>query len=144
MSQLQYTLERAGGYGYLNVGFILDRGYFSKENIHYMDKCGYEFIIMMKGMKELVKSLVLEVKGTFEEDRKYSIRDYKVSGITVKKQLYPSDEKKRYFHIFTVTERKAWNMRLLKRRLTEWPNAFISMKAQSMRSKAEVLPDTLT
>lgn len=65
-----------------------------------MDKCEYEFVIMMKGMKELVKCLVLEVKGTFEEDRRYSIRDYKVSGITVKKQLYPSDEKERYFHIF--------------------------------------------
>lgn len=100
VSQLQYMLEKAGGYGYKNVGFILDRGYFSKENIHYMDKYRYEFVIMMKGMKELVKSLVLEVKGTFEEDRRYSIRDYKVSGITVKKQLYPSDEKERYFHIF--------------------------------------------
>lgn len=100
VSQLQYMLEKAGGYGYENVGFILDRGYFSKENIHYMDKYGYEFVIMMKGMKELVKSLVLEVKGTFEEDRRYSIRDYKVSGITVKKHLYPSDEKERYFHIF--------------------------------------------
>lgn len=100
VSQLQYMLEKAGGYGYKNVGFILDRGYFSKENIHYMDKYGYEFVIMMKGMKELVKSLVLEVKGTFEEDRRYSIRDYKVSGITVKKQLYPSDEKECYFHIF--------------------------------------------
>lgn len=100
VSQLQYMLEKAGGYGYKNVGFILYRGYFSKENIHYMDKYGYEFVIMMKGMKELVKSLVLEVKGTFEEDRRYSIRDYKVSGITVKKQLYPSDEKERYFHIF--------------------------------------------
>lgn len=100
VSQLQYMLEKAGGYGYKNVGFILNRGYFSKENIHYMDKYGYEFVIMMKGMKELVKSLVLEVKGTFEEDRRYSIRDYKVSGITVKKQLYPSDEKERYFHIF--------------------------------------------
>ena len=62
---------------------------------------------MMKGMKELVKSLVLEVKGTFEEDRKYSIRDYKVSGITVKKQLYPSDEKERYFHIFYSDRKKS-------------------------------------
>lgn len=107
VSQLQYTLEKAGGYGYKNVGFILDRGYFSKENIHYMDKCGYEFVIMMKGMKELLKSLVLEVKGTFEEDRRYSIRDYKVSGITVKKQLYPSDEKERYFHIFYNDRKKS-------------------------------------
>ena len=107
VSHLQYTLEKAGGYGYKNVGFILDRGYFSKENIHYMDKCGYDFVIMMKGMKELVKSLVLEVKGTFEEDRRYSIRDYRVSGITVKRQLYPSDEKERYFHVFYNDRKKS-------------------------------------
>ena len=43
ISQLQYTLEKADGYGYKNIGFILDRGYFSKENIHYMDKCGYGY-----------------------------------------------------------------------------------------------------
>lgn len=37
----------------------------------------------------------------------YSIRDYKVSGITVKKQLYPSDEKERYFHIFYSDRKKS-------------------------------------
>lgn len=100
ISQLQAMLEKANGYGYRHAGFILDRGYFSKENIHYMDKCGYDFVIMMKGMRELVKDLVLQVKGTFEEDRSCSIREYKVSGTTVKKQLYPSDRKKRYFHIY--------------------------------------------
>ena len=107
VSQLQYMLEKAGGYGYNNVGFILDRGYFSKENIHYMDRCGYDFVIMMKGMKDLVKELVLKVKGSFEEDRRYSIRDYKVSGITVKKRLYQSDEKERYFHIFYNDRKKS-------------------------------------
>lgn len=69
VSQLQLMLEKANGYGfrYRNIGFILDRGYFSKENIRYMDKCGYESIIMMKGMKPLVAELVKQVKGTFEE-----------------------------------------------------------------------------
>jgi len=33
VSQLQFMLEKANGYGYKKVGFILDRGYFSKENI---------------------------------------------------------------------------------------------------------------
>ncbi|MGN0315662.1 MAG: hypothetical protein ACI4EG_12870 [Fusicatenibacter sp.] len=33
------------------------------EFARYMDKCGYEFVIMLKGMKELVQNLVLEVKG---------------------------------------------------------------------------------
>ena len=98
-------LEKAKGYGYRQVGFILDRGCFSKENIHFMDKNGYEFIIMMKGMKSLVRDLVQSVKGSFEEKREFSLRDYRVNGITVKHQLYPSDEKERYFHIY-YNERK--------------------------------------
>lgn len=106
VSQLQLMLEKANGYGYKHIGFILDRGYFCKENIRFMDRCGYEFIIMMKGMKNLVKELVLEVKGSFEEHREYSIRDYRVSGITVKRKLYPSDERERYFHIYYNDRKK--------------------------------------
>lgn len=100
VSQLQYMLEKAKGYGYRKVGFILDRGYFSKENIHYMDKCGYDFVIMMKGMKSLVRDLILENKGTFEEERSCSIRQYKTSGKTVKRRLFASDENERYFHMY--------------------------------------------
>ncbi len=100
VSQLQFMLEKAKGYGYRKVGFILDRGYFSKENIRYMDQCGYDFIIMMKGMKKLVSNLVIEVSGTFEETRKNSIREYQVNGITVERKLFPSDTKDRYFHIY--------------------------------------------
>lgn len=100
VSQLQYMLKKAQGYGYRHVGFILDRGYFSKENIRNMDRCGYDFIIMMKGMKKYAHNLVMENKGTFEESRRHSIRDYKVSGTTVKGRLFPSDEKDRYFHIY--------------------------------------------
>lgn len=100
ISQLHYMIDKAAGYGYKKTGFILDRGYFSKENIRYMDQCGYDFIIMMKGMKKIVSELVLENKGTFEESRKYSIREHKVSGMTIKRKLFPSDEKDRYFHLY--------------------------------------------
>ncbi|SCY18507.1 IS1634 family transposase [Butyrivibrio sp. INlla14] len=100
VSQLQYMLNKAAGYGYKNVGFILDRGYFSESNLRYMDRNGFDFLIMMKGMKDLVSDLVLSHKGSFEEERKNSIRTYKVSGITVKGKLFDSDEKERYFHIY--------------------------------------------
>ena len=73
VSQLQYMLEKAKGYGYRHVGFILDRGYFSKENIRYMDKCSYDFVIMMKGMKKLASEIITHNKGTFEENRSHSI-----------------------------------------------------------------------
>lgn len=100
ISQLQFMLEKACGYGYRHVGFILDRGYFCKENIHYMDSCGYDFIIMVKGMNALVKSLILEKRGTFEEDREANIRDYRVFGTTVRRQLYATDDRERYFHLY--------------------------------------------
>lgn len=100
VSQLQFMIDKAKGYGYKKIGFILDRGYFSKSNIEYMDKCGYSFIIMVKGMASFVNQLILENKGTFESKRIYNISEYRVYGMTVKKKLYVTDEKDRYFHIF--------------------------------------------
>lgn len=107
ISQLQYTLKKAKGYGYEHVGFILDRGYFCKENIQFMDDLGYDFVIMVKGMKALVSDVVLQVQGKFENDRKNSIRTFKVSGTTVKRKLYASDTKERYFHIYYDDGKKA-------------------------------------
>lgn len=94
ISQLQFMLEKAKGYGYKKVGFILDRGYFGKENIQYMDQCGYDFVIMIKGMGAFVKGLILGKRGSFENIRE------KVSGTTVKRSLYAGDGKERYFHIY--------------------------------------------
>jgi len=100
VSQLQYMLQKANSYGYRRCGFILDRGYFSKANILYMDECRYDFIIMVKGMKNLVSSLVLENKGSFENDRTCFIRGHRVYGKTVKEKLYADDARDRFFHIF--------------------------------------------
>lgn len=107
VSQLKYMLGKAKGYGYQHVGFILDRGYFSKENIQFMDANGFEFVIMVKGMRKLVNELILSEKGTFEESRANSIRAYKVSGKTVKHMLYANDSKDRYFHIYFSEKKQA-------------------------------------
>ncbi len=100
VSQLQYMLEKAHGYGYRDVGFILDRGYFSRENIGFLDGKGYSFVLMVKGMGRLVSELVLSRRGTFECSRACEIREYKAYGITVKGRLYPEDTRERFFHIY--------------------------------------------
>lgn len=100
VSQLQIMLDKAMGYGYRKIGFILDRGYFSKANLDYMDHCGYDYVVMVKGMSTLVNELILENKGKFEDKRACSIRRHKVYGTTVKRKLFLTDEKERYFHIF--------------------------------------------
>jgi len=121
VSQLQLTLDKAVGYGYKKIGFILDRGYFSKKNIEHMDMCGYSFVIMVKGMASFVNQLVLEHRGSFENKRIYDMDGYGLYGKTVKRKLYETDEKERYFHIYhSVTkeaaERTAFEEKLKKMR----------------------------
>ncbi|MDD3416385.1 MAG: transposase [Lachnospiraceae bacterium] len=117
MSQLQIMLEKAKGYGYKNAGFILDRGYFSKGNIRFMDKNGYDFVIMMKGMKSLVRELIPENRGTFEDDQHNNIRQYKTYGMTIKRKIFESDEKERYFHLYYSSMKHASEQELLEAKL---------------------------
>lgn len=107
VSQFVHTIDKVTEYGYKNAGFILDRGYFSKDNIRYMESEGYAFIITVKGCKELVSSLVLEHRNTFETNRGYSIRSYRVYGKTVKSKLYEDDSEERFFHIYFNPSRQA-------------------------------------
>ena len=100
ISQLKLMLNKAQGYGYKRVGFILDRGYFSKQNLEHMDRCGYSFVIMIKGMSDLVSELILQNKGSFENKRTCDMDGFGVYGKTVKRKLYESDTKERYFHIY--------------------------------------------
>lgn len=100
VSQLTCMIDRAHGYGYRNLGFILDRGYFSRKNLSYMEQNGYNFLIMVKGMKEFISDIILENHGKFENSRaKYNDR-YDVYGTTIKQYLYEGDQKKRNIHIY--------------------------------------------
>lgn len=131
ISQFQYALEKVKGYGYKNIGFILDRGYFSRENIRFMDECGYDFVIMVKGMKSIVNEIVKEHKGSFEEDRKHTIRKFHVNGITQKRPLYVSDGRDRYFHIYYSAEKQAVERRCLERNLEVMHRAIDKMKGRT-------------
>ena len=105
VTQLQYTLDKAKAYGYENVGFILDRGYFSKANIRYMDILGYHFVIMAKGSSLFLRAAIERVIGTFENNRANYIRKFRVYGITVKSPLFDDDSTERYFHIYYSEKR---------------------------------------
>lgn len=107
VSQLQFLLEKAAAYGYKSAGFILDRGYFSEPNINFMDRNHYDFLIMVKGCKDLVNQIVLRERGTFEDEWEKAIPFYGVSGTTVRACIFKKDEKERYVHIYYSDYRKA-------------------------------------
>lgn len=130
VSQFQCMLDKARAYGYKNAGFILDRGYFSRENIKYMDKCGYDFVIMVKGMKALVNDAVKEVKGTFEDSRQYTIRRFGVNGTTVERTVFPSDARNRYLHIYYSYSKAAAEREQLEQKIDKLAAYFKKLEGQ--------------
>ena len=93
-------IDKAHGYGYRHIGVILDRGYFSKRNLEYMEKNGYSFLIMVKGMKDFIREIVIENQGSLENSRGKYIDRYDLYGTTVRRLLYEGDTKKRNIHIY--------------------------------------------
>ena len=100
VSQLDYMISKAEGYGYSNIGFILDRGYFSKGNLRHLDEKGFAFVIMAKGRASFINGFVKQVAGQFENDRKTWISRYHVYGKTIKARLFNTDETDRYIHVY--------------------------------------------
>lgn len=117
VSQLTFLVDKVKEYGYTKIGFILDRGYFSKENIRYIDENGYEFIIMVKGCKALVSTMVEQNRGSFETARDCSIRSYKVYGKTVSCHLFEDDTEDRYLHIYFDPYKQAAEREHLEQRI---------------------------
>lgn len=100
VSQLAYLIDKIEAYGYQSVGIILDRGYFSKANIEYMDKKKLQFLMMVKGCKPLVSSVIEQQRGNFETDRNCHISGSSLYGMTIRRPLWESSDKERYFHLY--------------------------------------------
>ena len=119
VSQLRCMVDKAKGYGYKNIGFILDRGYFSKDNLRYMDSNGYAFIIMVKGIKEFISGLIRKQKGTFESSWGNQIGEFEVYGKTVHTFVYTADTRKRYVHIYYSAAKAAGERSRLEEKIHE-------------------------
>ena len=120
VSQFSYMVDKVNEYGYKNIGFILDRGYFSEDNIQYMEDNGHAFIIMVKGHKKLVSSLVEENRNTFETARSCAIRSYRVYGKTVQAKLFDHDKKDRFIHIFFNPSKQAAEREQLEQKIEKY------------------------
>lgn len=99
-TKLKDLADRVRHYGYKNIGFILDRGYYSKSNIDYLDKNNYSFIMMVKGKSAYINALGDKKKDIFNNDIKHFIEDHNVFGGTLHAKMFEKDNTKRYVHLY--------------------------------------------
>jgi len=99
-SQVKYMINKGVKYGYKNVGVIIDRGYFSSDNIKYFDKNGIDFLLMVKMNANFIQENLKDIKANLMLSNENFISKYQIYGKTVVGNISKTDKKKRYIHYF--------------------------------------------
>ncbi len=104
-TEIKDSVNKLTTYGYKNIGFILDRGYYSKTNIDYLRDKEYSFILMIKDNSTFLKAFKTEMKNSMKTDYSSFIENHQVYGITIKGKLYKNDKKTVYVHLYYDEQR---------------------------------------
>lgn len=96
-SEVRYMMKAISGYGYKNIGFIFDRGYYSESLLNSMSKEGYFFIIMLKGNYKYVQEMIGKHRLKLTEQVSCYIREHEVSGITERVKI---GSRSYYVHVY--------------------------------------------
>ena len=96
-SECVYAIDRMKEYGLTNIGFIMDRGYFSKKNMNHILNHGYHFILAIKESTGLVKEFIQEAGLKLQMKNEYYLAEHQVYGTTKKINLY---DKEVYLHLY--------------------------------------------
>ena len=98
-TECRKMVERADRYGCKSVGFILDRGYFSKQNIRYFEGYGYDYIVMAKGNASFIQRVIDESGAQVKNGYSGYLEGYEIYGVSVEKDLFGTG-KKEYVHLY--------------------------------------------
>lgn len=98
-TECQKMVERARMYGCVNIGFILDRGYFSLGNIRFFEENAYDYILMTKGNAAFIRQAIEECIATLRGGYKHFLSEYELFGKTIVKDIF-NTKRKQYIHVY--------------------------------------------
>ena len=99
ITECRKMVERANRYGCKDVGFILDRGYFSKQNVRFFEDNGYDYIVMAKGDASFIQDVIKESGAKVKNGYSGYLEDHEIYGISVEKDLFDTGRKE-YVHLY--------------------------------------------
>ena len=99
ISCIETMINKAKGFGFNDACFILDRGYFSKNNIRNIVKQGYDFLIAARNREGFIDDLISECDLSFKSNRKNRVDNQNIYGTSYKKKLFGLNDEV-YVHVF--------------------------------------------
>ena len=97
VSECRYMVKKADEFGFKDIGFILDKGYFSKANMDEILDKGYDLILMVKDNLDFVTDLIDKKGISLKMNNRYYLVEHEVYGLTEKIELY---DRKMYLHLY--------------------------------------------
>ena len=99
ISCIETMINKAKGFGFNDACFILDRGYFSKNNVRNIVKQGYDFLIAARNREGFIDDLISECDLSFKSNRKNRVNNQNIYGTSYKKKLFGLNDEV-YVHVF--------------------------------------------
>ena len=135
MSECEFMLQRMQDYGYSDIGFLFDRGYYTKDNICFLDDKKYNFIMMADENTIFIRSLISDLSETLRHDALLFLIGHEVSGITVLRELYNKD---RFFHVYYDDVRASYARRQLNNKIAGLKEALDQRVGKRLRRNASL------
>lgn len=130
---LSAMADRAAGYGYKRLGFVLERESFTGENTEWLAGHDCEFIVMLNSGEKLVDEVIREKCGTFENREECVVSSEKISGTTIKKKISVTDEREYYVHVYYNEREHIKECVWLKEKLERMEQQLKSWSGQQVR-----------
>ena len=135
MSQCTIMVDRLRDYGYTNIGCIFDRGFFRQPVIEWLEKTGYDVIMMADTNIVEMRKIILKNHDALHNQLETQLKGLDVLGITVKDTLW---EQERYFHLYYDDVQGSYQRRRFYDEILIMADELNQLKGKKLRSDANL------
>ena len=135
MTECEQLVSQMYDYGYRDIGLLFDRGYFSEDNVRYLDELGYPFMMMLREDEKVVSELILDNLPNLKDHVECYLDGMEIFGLTVSKELY---EKYRQFHIYYDEVKASYSKRRFLNELSATEHSLQDLVGTKLRKNANL------
>lgn len=116
-SQCKELVTKAKEFNYKNITLVMDRGFYSANNINFLLKNQYKYIIMAKSRNKVLNDLLGSVREKIKNKSEYYLEEFMNFGIKLKAKAIGQQEQHIYIYYndeIAQAKRKAFNLKVKK------------------------------
>lgn len=116
-SQCKELVTKAKEFNYKNITLVMDRGFYSANNINFLLKNQYKYIIMAKSRNKVLTDLLESVREKIKNKSDYYLEEFMNFGIKLKAKAIGLQEQHIYIYYndeIAQAKRKAFNLKVKK------------------------------